>query len=119
MSRLFKLSFFIAIGMILASTTLAFASEQTGRASQGGEGAGDISGWVVTGIHYEFAQDPSQLHSVEFDLDGVADQVKVSLNAASGQYFSCRNTESTHWVCLTPGTTIVSMDQLRVAALQQ
>lgn len=83
-----------------------------------GEGATSISGWQVSNIHYELANDPTLVDSVTLDLDAPADLVKVSLDSKTGDFASCTNVREYHWQCnFSVGVRISNMDDLRVVAL--
>lgn len=83
-----------------------------------GEGATTISGWQVSNIHYELANDPSLVQGVTLDLDAPADLVKVSLDSTTGNFASCTNVSEYHWQCtFSVGVRISNMNELRVVAL--
>ena len=108
----------IAIIVILACTTYAFASSAV--PTRQGEGAGRISGYVVTHVRYHPASNPSKIDVVEFDLDGPATAVKIELIAADSVFHSCTHASENHWRCLVdPAVNISSMDELRVIATNE
>lgn len=95
----------------------AFASTQASAFGMGGEGTSSISGWTVSNIHYQLGQDPSKISAVEFDLNGSAAHVQVSLNSSSAAFYSCENASGTHWLCNTYSQVSVSgADEFRVIA---
>lgn len=107
------LALLIGIGLF---STYAFASSQSGQ-PVGGEGTNAISGWNISGVHYLLADDPSRLAGVEFDLDGPADVVKVSLNSSGSMFFDCVHITGYHWVCgISPSMSVSEVDELRVIA---
>lgn len=110
--QLMALFFFIAFYGIYA-----FASTETGTAQSGGEGISTISGWTVSNVQYQPGADPSRIAAVEFDLDGAATVVQVSLNSANPTFFVCENVTGTHWLCNTHSqVSIAAADELRVIA---
>jgi len=114
-SRIVLLWFFVAI---IACTIYAYASSAI--QTRQGEGAGQISGYVVTNVKYHPASDPSKIDIVEFDLDGPALVVKVKLVSADLEFHSCINASVYHWRCdLNPAVNISSMDELRVIATNE
>lgn len=120
MHKLFRIQFLVLMVVIVLFTTYAFASNETGLAP-GGEGANTISGWNVSNIHYGLTDDPSKISLVEFDLDGSADSVNVSLDSSTPRFFSCENNFGTHWVCNVNSAQIHVSDvnEVRVVALGQ
>jgi hypothetical protein len=110
--QLIALFFFIAFYGVYA-----FASTDTGAVRTGGEGASLISGWTVSNVQYRLGTDASWISAVEFDLDGAADVVQVSLHSANPTFFVCENVTGTHWVCNTHSQVMVAdADELRVIA---
>ena len=107
--------FAVLIVLIVSFTTYAFASSQTG-APVGGEGINPVSGYTVSGVHYQLSNDAT-LSAVEFDLSAPAGMVKASVNPASGVFFECKHTDGYHWVCDVNSSIQVSeMNELRVVA---
>ena len=116
MNTIFRFQFLILIAVVAAFTTFAFASSQTGQPA-GGEGVSAISGWTVSDVQYRLADNSSNLIVVEFDLDGSADVVKVSLDSANPMFFSCDHTVDYHWVCtINSSMSLSDVDELRVVA---
>ena len=110
--------FAVLIALIFTFTTYAFASSQTG-APIGGEGGSPMSGYTVTGIHYQLSNEAS-LSAVEFDLSAPAGMVKAGVDSTSDRFFDCRNTGSYHWVCdINPVMKVSEMNELKVIATDQ
>jgi hypothetical protein len=83
-----------------------------------GEAAVAVSGWAISNIDYQYADDPSLLRSVTFDLDAPAEQVAVKLNASSTEFAACTNVGEFHWQCsFSTGVKLSSMDEFRVIAV--
>ena len=115
MNTLYRFLFLTLIIFIVAYTTVAFTSSQTDQRI-GGEGVSSVSGWDVSGVHYLLANDSSNLARVEFDLNGPASVVKVSLST-SGAFFACRNTGGYHWMCdINVSMSVSEIKELKVIA---
>jgi hypothetical protein len=115
MRRLFPIQLLALMCVIALYTTYAYASSES--LSPGGEGANTISGWNVSSIQYRLEDGPSKTTTVEFDLDGPANIVKISVKSSAAQFFDCVNTVGTHWYCMIgPEAGISEFDELRVIA---
>jgi hypothetical protein len=76
-----------------------------------------VSGWTVSNVHYQLANDPSTLAGVEFDLDGPTGVVRASVDSSGARFFDCRNTGAYHWVCdINSSIQVSELDELRVVA---
>ena len=63
------------------------------------------------------ALDPENYSAVDFDLDGVASDVRAKVRTAALTYSTCSNTVGNHWTC--PITdSVASSDELTVIAVQ-
>ncbi len=117
MYKLFR----ILLLAILVSVTLyvinADASSETNQIPIRGEGAGRISGFKVSDIHYRLAEDSLYISGVEFDLDGPANQVIIGFDTASDQSFTCINTGQLHWFCEVNNVMVSLIYKLRVIAV--
>ncbi|MGH2806515.1 MAG: hypothetical protein ACRDKT_04490 [Actinomycetota bacterium] len=105
---------------LLSAGTYAFTASNTVPATRAGDGSAAITGFTVTNVQYNpSALDPTLLASYEFDLDATASVVNAKPVTGQLLYDSCTNTVGNHWSCpATAGTTIVSLDNLRVVATQ-
>ena len=105
---------------VLAAGTYAFTAGNTVDATRAGDGDNDVTGYNVTNVHYvRSVTDPTLLASYSFDLDGVATVVDAKPVTSQASYDSCTNTSGTSWSCpATSGTTMLSLDNLRVIASQ-
>lgn len=115
MHKLVRIQLIVLTVSIFFYATYAFASSNS-NFHPGGEGVNTISGWAVSNINYRLAEDSSKISAVEFDLDNPAQMVKASINASSGAYFTCINTNATHWVCNVNQQSISNADALHVIA---
>jgi len=119
MYRLFRIQFLALTVVIVLFTTYAFASTETGLSPRG-EGANTISGRIVSNIQYRLADDPSKISAVEFDLDGSADRVSVSLDSTTAKFFQCENNFGTHWVCaVNSQVRVADVNEVRVVSVGQ
>jgi hypothetical protein len=116
MSKLFRLQMIVLFVSVIFFATYAFASSDTNGSLKKGEGAITISGWNISNVHYQLAENGSNLGDVEFDLNGPASQVAVSFDNASDRTFSCYNVGRFHWSCEVGGVEVSRMDTLRVIA---
>lgn len=128
-ARLFGIA---AIIGLLAAGTYAFTNTNTVGETFAGQGANDITGFVVTNIEYTpSATNPHKLQTVEFDLDQTASTVQVSITdaadnvvtGATGQtWYSCTGLAN-HWTCSLGATDLLrpdvsAADELDVVAHQ-
>jgi len=117
MKSLFKLYVICIVIGIVAFPVYAFASSNSGPAASG-EGAATISGWVVSNLSYQLANDPSFVSGVSLDLDGAASTVSVKLNSSGAIYTTCSNTYEYHWQCdFSSGAKLSEMNEFRVIAV--
>jgi hypothetical protein len=111
--------------LVLVASAFAFADSNIVPESGAGDGDGDISGYTVSNIDYTLAADPSDLASVEFDIDPTAgaqvpDVVKIQFNNAGSWYDCDATTTSGHADCdVSAGSvTVLSATNLRVVAAE-
>ena len=110
----------ILLILLVVVTSLSFsgqASAETRGYPRRGEGAGLVSGYTVSGIHYQLAEDPSLIRAVEFDLDGPASQALVSFDAGPKGSFSCFNTGGYHWVCELENVKTEEITKINISAV--
>ncbi|HEX9331690.1 MAG TPA: hypothetical protein VF896_07370 [Anaerolineales bacterium] len=116
MKSFFKLYVICIVIGIVAFPVYAFASSNSGPAASG-EGASTISGWVVSNLSYQLANDPSFVSGVSFDLDAAAGTVSVKLNSSGAVYTACTNTYGYHWQCdLSSGVKLSDMNEFHMIA---
>jgi hypothetical protein len=114
-----RLAASLLLAGLLSAGTYAFTASNTVAATRAGDGNAAVTGFDVTNVTYNPAADPTLLASYEFDLDGVATVVNAKPLSTQLAYDSCTNTVGNHWTCpATSGTTIASLDNLRVVATQ-
>jgi hypothetical protein len=115
MYGLIRTQIFILTVVLVFSSTYAFASSESGM-HPGGEGVNTISGWNTSNVHYRLADDPTKISLVEFDLDGSAEMVKVSINSSDQTFFNCENSSGSHWICNITQERVSTANELRVIA---
>src|SRR5688500_16433350 len=101
----------------------AFTASNTVPATKAGDGAGAITGFVVSSVHYELnATDPTTADAVTFTLDSApiaGSTIEVQLDTPSGAWYSCTNTgTAVDCAAAAPAATVVAADQLRVVVAQ-
>jgi hypothetical protein len=117
MFRNLKVLSIVAVVIVLAVSTYAFAAANTVPTTTAGDGSGVISGYTVSNVVYNLnATDPSTLDSVDLSLSAAATQVQIKLVAAGTTWYDCTVVSSNDWTCDTSGATVVSMDELEVVA---
>ena len=114
-----------ALGVILvvglvAAGTYAFTATNTVDASNAGDGNAAISGYDVTNVTYtQNPLDPTLLSTYSFTLSAAATSVDAKVVAAQATYDTCVEGLLNTWTCTAPlGTTVESLDNLRVIAVQ-
>lgn len=115
MFRNFKVLLFVLVIIVVAGSAYAFAATNTIDVSNVGSGVSTISGYHVSSIVYNFAtNDPTEVTSIEFDLDAAANTVKVQLDstAVTGDvdwaWTDC-TVSSMHVTCI-PAATLLTTD---------
>ena len=116
MTHTSKLMLIVFAAIVIASTTLAFASSQTLPRGAKGEGSGGISGYEVSNITYHLNPDPTRIDSVGFSLDSFADSVIIKLNNSVSSWYTCAPLTGNDWNCQTAGATTQAADKLTVFA---
>ena len=117
MRRWFQIQLLALFISVAFFATYVLASSETNISSKRGEGKSAISGWNISSIQYHLASDPSQISSVEFDLDSSATQVSISFDSASDHAFTCYNVNSYHWLCDVSSVDLARLNSLRVIAI--
>jgi hypothetical protein len=102
---------------VISYSFIAHASSETNQIPLRGEGAGRISGYNISDVHYQLADDPSYISGVEFDLDGPASQVLIGFDTASDQIFTCYNVGQRRWLCRVDDVEVSLINKLRVIAV--
>lgn len=105
---------------ITAAAVYGFAAANTVPTSKAGDGAGVVSGYTVSSIHYNLnATNPQSIDSVTFNLDTApvaGSTIKIKLVNASATWYTCTNV-ATAVTCNNGGTLgapVLTADELRV-----
>lgn len=80
-----KVLLLVVLVLALSGFTYAFAAANTVPLSYAGDGAGAVSGYEVSDIHYVLGTSaPTTITGVEFTLDFAAESVSIRLGAVGG-----------------------------------
>jgi hypothetical protein len=116
MTHTYKFILGVFASVVIASTTYAFASENTLLPGEKGEGSGSLSGYSVTNIAFNLNADPTRIESVTFTLSEPAATVKIKLNDSASSWYACSSVTGNDWICQTAGAAIHSTDLMQVIA---
>jgi hypothetical protein len=115
MRKFLPIQILILIAVIAFYTSIAYASSAP--LGPGAEGESVISGWAVSNVQYRLQEGADAKNIVEFDLDGPAKSVTVSVSTANPVFFDCFNAGGAHWYCVIGSEVgIADFDQLNVIA---
>ena len=106
----------ILIGVSVSSITYAFASSNTAYPNPAGNGNGDISGYVISNVHYNPGNDPAKIASVTLTLNAPATRVNIRLSDTQSNWYGCSNVNGNDWLCNTENALLKSANQLQVSA---
>ena len=99
----------------------AFTASNTVPATKAGDGAGAITGFVASSVHYTLNADPTKMDQIAFTLDSapIAGSTIRAQVVDGGSWYSCSNT-GTAVTCNTtsPQAMVGPTDQLRVVVAQ-
>ncbi|HZD17428.1 MAG TPA: hypothetical protein VE669_04740 [Actinomycetota bacterium] len=121
-SRVGRWSVVLGLTAAVLAGTYAVTAANTVPASKAGDGAGAVSGYVLSSVHYNLnATSPGNVDSVTFTLDSAppaGSTLKAQLDAA-GSWYACTNV-GTAVTCDTtaPQATVLAVTQLRVVIAQ-
>ena len=101
----------------------AFTAANTVPATKAGDGAGAITGYVASSVHYTLnSTNPRNMDAVEFTLDSapIAGSTIRAQVVDGGTWYACTNDAADVTCDTTVGTqaTVVSTNQLRVVVAQ-
>jgi hypothetical protein len=106
-----------AVAGVMAIGGFAFTASNTVPDTKAGDGAGTITGYDVTSVHYTLNADPTKVNAVAFTLDSapVAGSTLKAQLSSTGSWYTCTNA-TTAVTCNTtsPQATVQPADQLRV-----
>lgn len=102
----------------LAVTTYALTAASSVPPSAAGDGAGAVSGYEVSAVHYQLApSDPRVVDALTLRFGSApvpGSTVRIRLTD-SGQWYSC-TVSGTGASCLTPGATLTGAAALTIVA---
>ena len=110
----------LALVAVVATAGYAYASSNLGPSSGQGDGAGAISGYAVSDVHYTLgANDPTRVNAVSFSLAGAGAPGTVQA-ALGGDWLECApSTTPWNWSCAIPGgVAVADVTELRIVAAQ-
>jgi hypothetical protein len=114
----------LVVALGLTTTAFALAAQNTVDTSKAGDGSAAVSNYTVTGITYTLGSTPSDIASVDFDLDDTATNVVAGIadSSANEKYSdACTHSGTYHWTCNFTGVnvpTVLEAVSLRVIAAQ-
>ena len=110
------------LALVVAAAAYGFTATNVVPSSYAGDGNGTINGYTVSNIAYTLnTTDPTKVDKVTFTLSAAATTVKAKAVASGSTYQDCTVTGGTSVSCDWPAAsepTVVSVDQLRVIAVQ-
>ena len=111
-----------AVALAMVGAGYAYTASNTVPNTNAGDGAGTITGYVVSSVKYNLnASNPQNLDSVTFNLDSTpaaGSTLKAQL-ASSGSWYSCTNVAAAVTCATTsPQATVAAATQLRVVVAQ-
>jgi hypothetical protein len=105
---------------IISAAVYGFAAANTVPTSKAGDGAGVVSGYTVSNIHYNLnASNPRNIDSVTFNLDTApvaGSTITIKLVSAGSTWYTCTNVAAAV-TCnngSTLGASVLTADELRV-----
>ena len=120
LSRAFKIFLVVLVAFAFASVATAYAAANTVPATNAGDGAGTISGYTISAVHYDLnATNPQNIDSVTFTVNTAipsGSTVKIKLVSAGNDWYTCTGQGSTTITCITtsPQATVNTANSLRV-----
>jgi len=107
----------VAIVAVVAVSAFGFAAANTVPGSNAGDGAGSISGFTASDVHYTLnASNPANLDSVSFTLSpAVAAGGTVKAKVTGSSYTACTGSGAS-WSCAVGGTVAGASSLSIVAA---
>ena len=115
--RSIKVFIIVIAAFAFASVATAYAASNNVPATTAGDGAGTISGYVISAVHYTLDTDPQKIASVSFTTDQTVPTgatVKIKLVDAGSTWYTCTGQNSTSISCITTGATVLEADKLRI-----
>jgi len=114
--------FLLGIFGLLAVVTYGFAASNNVPASNAGDGQAAISGYAVSNVHYTLnSSNPSTIDTVTFTLAPAmvaGGQTRISLDGGTTWLAAGACSGAGTITCTATGTSVLSLDNLRVVAAQ-
>ena len=112
----------VAVAVAMVGAGYAYTASNTVPNTNAGDGAGTISGYVVSSVKYNLnVGNPQNIDSVTFNLDSTpvsGSTLKAQL-AAAGSWYTCTNVAAAVTCATTsPQATVAAATQLRVVVAQ-
>ena len=118
LSRAFKVFLIVMVAFAFASVATAYAAANTVPATNAGDGAGTISGYTISAVHYDLnATNPQNIDSVTFTTSATVptgSTVKIMLVDGGATWYTCTGQGSTSISCTTTDATVLEANSLRV-----
>jgi len=115
--RSIKVLVIVIVAFAFASVVTAYAASNTVNVSTAGDGAGNISGYTISDVHYTLDTDPQNIASVRFTTSPAVPSgstVKIQLATSGSWYDTCSGQGSTSISCTTSGATVNSANSLHI-----
>src|SRR4051812_440519 len=111
-----------AVAVAMVGAGYAYTASSTVPNTNAGDGAGTITGYVVSSVKYNLnAGNPQNIDSLTFNLDStpVAGSTLKAQLAAAGSWYTCTNVAAAVTCTTTsPQATVAAATQLRVVVAQ-
>ncbi|MGH2729656.1 MAG: hypothetical protein ACRDJI_03515 [Actinomycetota bacterium] len=107
----------VLICAVLAVTTYALAAASSSPPSTAGHGTGDVSGYMVSAVHYDLAADSGAIDGVRFTLASApvpGATVRIRLSGSS-QWYTCA-LSGADASCLRSGVPLGNVTTLTIDA---
>jgi hypothetical protein len=111
------------LAFVVATSSFAFAAQNTVSNSAVGDGVGVVSGYNVTGVTWDLDNaNPANVEDVGFDVNAAANEVWVRIDTDATaavswtSWSSCNAGAGTTWTCPLSGVTALSVNGLEVAS---
>ena len=114
--RAIKVLLIVIVAFVFAGVANAYADTNDVDTSKAGDGAGAISGYTVSAIHYNLNSTPTTIDSVEFNLDSTpvaGSTITIRLVAGGGNWYPCSNVAAAV-TCTTTAAPVATADSLQV-----
>jgi hypothetical protein len=119
--RIIRILFIGLAALVLGASTYAFAAANNVNASKAGDGSGGISGYTVSGIHYNLnGSDPSTIDTVTFSVDtapAAGSTIRIRLVSGGATWYPC-GYAGTAVTCTTTGAPVSTANNLQVVIAQ-